>query len=203
MSAQAPGRAASSPRRAHLRSSLLPSSPTYSHSASSCRATEAHRLGELRWSRRLGLRTPVSLVLHVATSAAISVVNPRSISARLRKDQPPGRPISRLAGGRYNQWGDEVYGSNPLKRHSHVPPNVPHVSGGVRPLSSALLRFRPLPVFGPCGPELDYGSRGLGGSSSCENPLQQSCRFTASPSLAAGAIRAIGRMAAPTTALPS
>src|SRR5713226_3476943 len=61
-----------------------------------------------------GFRTSVSPGLHVADSAATSVANRSVIGARLPEDQPPGRPVSRLAAGRYNDWGDEVGGSNPL-----------------------------------------------------------------------------------------
>src|SRR5260370_19961029 len=47
-----------------------------------------------------------------------------------------------------------------------VPPNVPLVSGALRPLSSPFLRFLPLLAFGPCGRRTDYGSRGWGFESS-------------------------------------
>jgi hypothetical protein len=47
-------------------------------------------------------------------AGATSVANRSVIGARLPEDQPPGRPVSRLAAGRYNDWGDEVGGSNPL-----------------------------------------------------------------------------------------
>jgi hypothetical protein len=47
-----------------------------------------------------------------------------------------------------------------------VPPNVPHVSGALRGVSSPFLRFLPLLAFGPCGAGTDYGSRGWGFESS-------------------------------------
>src|SRR5467141_1665433 len=47
-----------------------------------------------------------------------------------------------------------------------VPPNVPLVSGALRPVSSPFLRFLPLLAFGPCGSGTDYGSRGWGFESS-------------------------------------
>src|SRR5712692_2582863 len=69
-----------------------------------------------------GFRTSVSPGLHVATSAATSVAKRSVIGARLPEDQPPARPVSRLAAGRYNDWGDEVGGSNPLAPTLADPP---------------------------------------------------------------------------------